>query len=352
MTPNRDEAHHPEEETDEMKQMHRARRTLLGALGALAMAVPGGPAQAQAQAQAQAAYPDRARPIRIITPSGAGSIVDLLARAQAKAMADVAGLNVVVDNRPGAELVLGIQTFMNSPADGYTMLVTSSSSHAINPVLMPKLPYDPLTDFAALTGIAKGSLIMNLGPSTPFRSAGELVAAAKASPGKYTCGSASTTTRLACELFETTARVKTLNVPYKTVAAAMTALAAGETDLFFIDLGSSRAQWQSGRVRGVATTSPTRPSMLPEIPTMQEQGVGDYEVTAWFAAYFPRNTPPKIVHAMQKILAEAHRTAAFSEMLDANALEPLPLAGDALIEMNRKEIDKWKRVVQQQSPAR
>lgn len=320
--------------------MNLARRALLGMLGALTIAVPGSPAHAQM------AYPDHGRPIRIITPSGAGSIVDLLARAQAKAMADVAGLNVVVDNRPGAELVLGIQTFMNSPADGYTMLVTSSSSHTINPVLMPQLPYNPLTDFAPLKGIATGSLIMNLGPSTTFKSAREFVAAAQANPGKYTCGSASASTRLACELFDATAQVKTLNVPYKTVAAAMTALAAGETDVFFIDIGSSRAQWQSGRVRGVASTSPQRLGVLPQMPTLKEEGVGDYEVTAWFAAYFPKNTPPEIVRTMQKILADAHKTPAFSEMLRSNALEPLPLTGEALTELNRKEIDKWKQVVQ------
>lgn len=317
------------------------RQRMLWALGASALVAWSGQAPAQN-------YPDRARPIRIITPSGAGSIVDLLARAQARAMADVAGLNVVVENKPGAELVLGIQAFMNSPADGYTMLVTSSSSHTINPVLMPQLPYNPLTDFAPLRGIATGSLIMNLGPSTPFKSAGEFVAAAKASPGKYTCGSASTTTRLACELFDATAQVKTLNVPYKTIAAAMTALASGETDLFFITIDSSRPHWQSGRVRGVATTSPVRLDALPQMPTMKEEGVGDYEVTAWFAAYFPKNTPPEIVHAMQKILAEAHKTPAFTEMLRSNALEPLPLAGDALTELNRKEIEKWKRVVQAQ----
>lgn len=251
-----------------MKQMHRARRILLGALGTLAMAMLGSPAHAQA------AYPDHGRPIRIITPTGAGSIVDLLARAQAKAMADVTGLNVVVENKPGAELVLGIQAFMNSPADGYTMLVTSSSSQTINPVLMPQLPYNPLTDFAPLKGIATGSLIMNLGPSTAFKSPREVVAAAKASPGKYTCGSASTSTRLACELFDATAHIQTLNVPYKTVAAAMTALAAGETDMFFIDIDSSRAQWQSGRVRGIATTSSERLGVLPQMPTLKEEGVG------------------------------------------------------------------------------
>lgn len=324
-----------------MKITTTLRRKMLWTLGASALLAWSSLAQAQN-------YPDTNRPIRIITPSGAGSIVDLLARAQAKAMTDVAGLKVVVENKPGAELVLGIQTFMNAPADGYTMLVTSSSSQAINPVLMPQLPYNPLTDFVPLKGVATGGLIMNLGPSTPFKSVSEFVSAAKVSPGKYTCGSASTTTRLACELFDATAHVKTLNVPYKTIAAAMTALAAGETDLFFITIDSSRPHWQSGRVRGLATTSPARLGVLPQMPTMKEGGIGDYEVTAWFAAYFPKNTPPEIVRAMRRILTEAHNTAVFSETLRSNGLEPLSLAGDALTEMNRKEIDKWKRVVQAQ----
>jgi len=266
-------------------------------------------------------------------------------------MAEVAGLSVVVENKPGAELVLGIQSFLHSPPDGYTMLVTSSSSHAINPVLIPRLPYDPLTDFVPLGGLAQGGLVMNLGPSTAFQSASEFIAAARANPGKYTCASASTTTRLACELFEATAQAQVLNVPYKTVAAAVTALAAGEVDVFFIDTISARAQWQSGKVRGVAVTGPSRSAALSRLPTMQEAGLGQYEITAWFAAYFPKNTPPEMAAAMQKILDQALRTATFTDLLRNNAFEPLPLKGPALTEMNRKEIDKWRKVVRASSPS-
>ena len=145
-------------------------------------------------------YPDKSRPIKIIAPSGAASVVDLLARAYGKAMAETSSLNVVVDNKPGAEMVIGVQAFTSSAPDGYTAMVTSSSSQTLNPVMIPNLPYDPLKDMVPLTGLAKGGLIMNLGVSTTFKTAHEFVAAARAAPGKYTCSSSSTTTRLACEL--------------------------------------------------------------------------------------------------------------------------------------------------------
>src|SRR5205823_3490155 len=173
-------------------------------------------------------YPDKAKLIKVIVPAGVASIADLLARALGKAITDETGLNVVVDNKPGAENVIGVQALVSSPPDGYTFLVNSNSSQSLNAVMIPDLKYDPLKDMQPVATLGTIGLAMNLGSGIPFNSAREFVEAAKKNPGKYTCASATTTQRMACELFQARAGIKLLIVPYKATAAAVTALASGE----------------------------------------------------------------------------------------------------------------------------
>lgn len=290
-------------------------------------------------------YPDRGRPIKIIVPTGPGSAIDSLARAYGKAMTDVAGVNVIVDNRAGAEGVIGMQAFLASPADGYTMLVVSSSLVALNPVMIPNLPYDPLKDLVPLTTISKAGLVMNLGAGTPFKSAREFITAARANPGKYTCASSTSTLRMGCEFLQVSAGIKLLLVPYKTTAAAMLALASGEVDVLFVDAGSSIAQWQTGRVRGVAVTTPQRLPSLPQLPTTREEGVPEFLMSAWYACYFPKGTPPAIVTKMQEILRGVAKRREVRETLNTFVHEPLMLVGDEVTVMNRREIAGWSKLV-------
>jgi tripartite-type tricarboxylate transporter receptor subunit TctC len=290
-------------------------------------------------------YPDKGRPIKIIVPTGPGSAIDLLARAYGKAMTDVAGVNVFVDNKAGAEGVIGMQAFLASPADGYTMLVVSSSLVALNPVMIPNLPYDPLKDLVPLAAISKAGLVMNLGASTPFRSAREFIAAARANPGKYTCASSTTTLRMACEFLQASAKIKLLIVPYKTTAAAMMALASGEADVLFVDAGSSIAQWKTGRVRGVTVTTPERLPSLPQLPTTREEGVPDFLMSAWYAAYFPKGTPAAVVTKMQDILRNVATRPEVGNVLATFVHEPLGLVGEEVTSMNRREIAGWSKLV-------
>jgi tripartite-type tricarboxylate transporter receptor subunit TctC len=292
-------------------------------------------------------YPERSRPIKIIVASGVASASDLLARAYAKAITEVSGLTVVVDNKPGAETVIGVQALLASPPDGYTMMVVSSSTTVLNPVMIPNLPYDPLRDLVHLTGIARSSLVMNLGTSTTFKSAREFIAAARAKPGKYTCASATTTTRLACELLQSTAGIEMLGVPYKATAAGITALASGEVDVMFVDVSAVSSQWQAGRVRPVAVTGTSRMQRLADVPTLREQGAPEYDMSAWYAAYFPAKTPPEIAAAMREILRKASRTKLMHDTLNSFAMEPLDLAGDDLRALNRREVEAWARIVRQ-----
>ncbi len=304
----------------------------------LAFAVSAGTASAQS-------YPDKSRPIRIVLPQGPGSASDVLARALAKAITDTSGQNVIVDYKPGGETVIGVQALMTAPLDGYTMMMSSSSTQVLNMVMMPNVPYDPFRDFIPLVGVSKATLAVNLGPSTTFKTANEFIAAARANPGKYTFASSTATTRLAGELLQYTAGIKLLNVPYKVTAAGATALAAGEVDLMIVDPSSISMHWQSGRVRPVAVSSATRVSSLPQIPALREEGVPDYDVTAWFCTYFATGTPAPIVAAMRDILRKAVKAPTFTETLAKVSMEPLDLVGDDLTALNRKEVEMWAKVV-------
>lgn len=290
-------------------------------------------------------YPEKSKPIRIILPQGPGSASDVIARAFASAITETAGLNAIVEYKPGAEAIIGVQALMSAPRDGYSVLLVSSSTPVINPVLIPNLPYDPLRDFIPLVGISKVSLAFNLGPSTPFKSAREFVAAAKANPGKYTFASSTTTTRLSGELLQSLAGIKLLNVPYKTSAAAGTALASGEVDLLMIDPASIKPLTEGGRVRTVAVSGSSRLRALPSLPTLQEEGVAGYDVTAWYATYFAAKTPPDIVKKAIEILRKAALSPAFTEALAKAAMEPLDQTPDEITAQIRKEIDLWTKVV-------
>jgi tripartite-type tricarboxylate transporter receptor subunit TctC len=296
-------------------------------------------------------YPDKGRVIKIIVPSGPGSALDSLARAYGKAMSEGDGFNVIVENKPGAEGVPGVQSFLAAPADGYTMLLVSSSMLTLNPVMMPKLPYDPLKDLTPLITTSKAPLVMSLGSGTNFKTLREFVAAARANPGKYTCATSTSTLRMACEFLQASAGIKLLLVPYKTTAAAMIALASGEADVVFVDAGSVIGQWKTGRIRGVAALAPERLPALPDLPTTREQGLPDLLMSAWYATYFRAGTPPPMAAAMRDILRKAAATPTVKEALNNFVHQPLELAGDDVTAMNRREIDVWQRLVREHSIA-
>lgn len=317
------------------------RGTALGWLF-LALAFAAGASSAQG-------YLEKGRPVRIIVPTGAGSAVDLLARAYAKGITDVGATNVIVENKPGAENVPGVQAFLSAPADGYTMLVVSSSAMALNPIMIPNLPYDPLKDFLPLQTISKAGLVMNLGASTQFKTLREFIVSAKANPGKYTCATSTTSLRMACEFLQASAGIKLLLVPYKTTAAGMLAVASGEADIIFVDAGSSIAQWSTGRVRGIAVTTPERLPRLPQLPTTKEEGVPEFLMNAWYALYFRPGTPPEVVTKMREILRVVATRKEVNDALATFVHEPLHLAGDEVTTMNRREIGIWSKLVKDQN---
>ena len=290
-------------------------------------------------------YPDTARPVRMILPFGAGTSTDVLGRAIARGMADVAGLNVVVDNRPGGEAVIGAQAVKQAAPDGYTFLLTTLSTQVLNPLMMARLPYDPVADFIPLVGVGKTAQMVNLGPSTPFASAREFIASARTQPGKYTAGTGSPFTRLTAEAFQLAAGIELLIVPHKNLTDALTSLSAGQLDLVIVDPGTAGAFYKN-RVRAVATTGAARMDSFREVPTLREEGLDGFELVGWFATYFPAGTPPAVVQSMRDILQQALKTRYVTEVQASYSMEPLNLAGAQLAAFQREELARWRKAVQ------
>lgn len=291
------------------------------------------------------AFPDKSKPIRAIAPFGAGTSADVLARAIARGMGELYGVNVVIDNRVGADGVIGVQAVKAAAPDGYTIFITSLSTQVVNPHTFKKLPYDPMADLIPLAGVGKTALMLNLGPSTTFKTAQEFIAAAKANPGKYTIGSGTATTRMAGEMFSRAAGIQTLSVPYKALVDAMTNLAGGQIDAVLVDAAVAGPFYKQG-VRAVASTGATRPALMPQVPTLQEEGLSGFEVVGWFAAYAPAKTPPAAVIALREMMSNAVKSKYVTDVYSNFSMEPLALSGNELDAFQRAEFDKWGKAVQ------
>lgn len=286
-------------------------------------------------------YPDKATPIRIVVPFGPGGGADMIARAYARAMNEQAGVTVVVENKAGAEGVIGVESVKTARPDGYTILLGNTSTHVLNVHMLSKAPYDPVQDFTPVSGVAKFALVMNAGPSTKFPSAKEAIEAARASPGKYSFGSGSTSTRLGMEMFEYMAKAKLLSVPYKSVAQATTALAAGEIDFLITDATTAKPHYPTGRVRPIASTGRERLPVLPAVPTLREQGLEGYELSGWFLMFLPANAPSSVATTLRSMLAEAAKSKYVSDALAMNAYEPLTMDPAQMSAMVRTDIKHW-----------
>lgn len=285
-------------------------------------------------------YPDRSRPIRGIAPASAGTTTDSVARVYAQALSEILGTSVVIDNRAGAQGVIGLQAVKTAPPDGYTIMFTSISTQAINPHLFKQIGYDALADFIPLAGTMKSILLMNAGSSVKANSAREFIAAAKANPGKYAVGSISATTRLAGEMFAKAAGISLLSVPYKSHSDLTSDLLSGRIDLYFADQGAIGPYYKMG-LRSLAACSSARSKSLPDVPTMQEQGVAGLEIIGWHGAYAPANTPRAITSVLQDALRQASNSKPVRNYFSTFGTEPLELVGEEFAAYNRAEFERW-----------
>jgi len=231
------------------------------------------------------AYPGA--PIRFIVPFPAGSGTDVNARLIGERLGQALGQPVVVENKPGAEGSIAAEAAAKAKPDGLTVFITSNSTHASNPALRRKLPYDPIRDFSPVTLIGTAPLLVLVHPSVPVRSIPELIALARSNPGRLNFGSGSASSRVAGEMFKAMAGVEMTNVTYKGNPQALADLVGGQIQVMFCDAGTALPQVQAQRVRALAATSLKRPSALPDLPTVAESGLPGFEMIAWTAVFVP-----------------------------------------------------------------
>jgi tripartite-type tricarboxylate transporter receptor subunit TctC len=319
------------------------RRALIALAAAAACATLCAPA-AWSQ-PAAAAWP--AKPIRLVVPFPPGGAADLFARLIGAELAQSLGQPVIVDNRPGAGGNIGAREVASAAPDGYTMLLGTVGTHAINPTLYGNLPYDTRKAFTpvAMVGSVPNVLVVN--PSLPVKSVAELTALAKSKPGKLSMGSSGngSSIHLSGELYKHLAKVSILHVPYRGGAAALTDLIGGQIDLMFDNLPTSLPHIAKGSLRAIAVTGTKRSPSLPDVPTMAEAGVRGYESTAWSGLFVPAGVPAAVTQRLHDEVEKALRTdkvKARYRDLGADAPEMAQPAFDAFV---RKEYDKWAEIV-------
>jgi tripartite-type tricarboxylate transporter receptor subunit TctC len=294
------------------------------------------------QVNAQTNFPSK--PVRLIVGFPPGGANDILARLVGARMQEAWGQSVIVDNKPGANAIIGTELVAKSAPDGYTLLIGASGAMAFNPGLYDKLPYDPVRDFAPVSMLGSFPLVLGVNPSLPVQSVKELIAFAKASPYKLDYGAGSTPFRLAAELFKVQAELRINHIPYKGSAATVTAVMANDVQLTFVDAPPAVAQIRAGRLRALAVTSRTRAAVLPEVPTMIEAGLSNYEVVLWTSLFAPAGTPRAIVDAVHAQAVRALQVAEVRERMAALGIDPVGNTPEQLGAILRADLEKWTAV--------
>lgn len=306
------------------------------AVAAACLLALGGTAFAQA-------YP--AKPITFIVPFAAGSATDQLARALGQSITADTKQAVVVDNKAGASGMLGAQSVAKAAPDGYTVLIATNTTHAANEHLYKKMPYDPVKDFAPVTALAKGGQILVVNASSPYKTVGDVLAKAKAEPGKLSFGSGSASSRVAGELFKQMGHVDLLHVPYKSNPLAITDLLGGQIDLMITDTATGVPQVKAGKLRALGASTAQRLALLPDLPTIDEAGVKGYDMSYWFAAYVPAGTPAAVVQKLRELLVKGTASAAVKTFFDNGGSVPFTTTPEGLAKFQVSETEKWGRVI-------
>ena len=288
-------------------------------------------------------YPDK--PITFIVPFAAGSATDQLARALGQAVTAETKQAVVIENKPGANAFIGAQAAAKAPKDGYTVLITTNTTHAANEHLYKKLSYDPVKDFAPVTGLGKGGQVLVVRADSPYKSVADVVHAAKATPGKLSFGSGSSSSRVAGEMFKQLSGTNILHVPYKSNPNAITDLLGGQIDLMITDTATGVPQIKGGKLRALGVSTARRIPLLPEVPTIDEAGVKGYDMGYWFAAYAPAGTPAPVVARMREILVTAVKSPAAKAFFEGAGAEGWTTTPEELAKFQAAETQKWGKVI-------
>ncbi len=299
------------------------------------------------QAAAASAFPSR--PVRLIVPFAPGGNVDISARIIAPHLGEVLGQPVIVDNRPGAGGGLGTGLAAKSTPDGHTLLVGSSGTLSVNPVIFRNLPYDSLKDFAPISTVQAVPLVVLAGPKSGLQSVADLVAAAKARPGTVTTASAGTgtTNHFAIELFAQMAGIQLVHVPYKGSGPALTELLGGQVETMIDQLAASIGHIRDGRLRVLAVTTPQRSAVLPQVPTLDELGYKGYQAATLLGLLAPAATPSPVVGALNAALRKVMDQPAVAERFRGLGASPGASSSAEFAARIRTELEQWQTLAKQ-----
>lgn len=303
------------------------------------------PGAAIAQGADAARYPTRA--VRIVVPFGPGGPADIVARAAAQKMTEGLGQQVVIENRGGANGVVGTDAVAKSAPDGYTLVMGTTGTHGINASLFQKIPYDTVNDFAPIARLGISNYVLVVHPSLPVRTVKELLQLAKARPGQITWASGGGVTQLAAELFKRTAGIDVVVVPYKGNAPAVTATMSGEVSLIFGGIAQSARLVEAGRLRAIAVSGMRRSPALPGVPTVAESGLPTFEAGSWYGLLAPAATPRAVVERLNREVLRVLKLPDIRGRLMAEAFE-VPLdTPEQFAAHIRADVPKWAKVVKE-----
>jgi tripartite-type tricarboxylate transporter receptor subunit TctC len=293
-------------------------------------------------AQAQGSYP--AKPIRLVVGFPPGGGMDLSARVYAAKLQEPLGAPIVVENRPGGTGILAGEAVAKAEPDGYTLLVGASGQMTINPVILPRQPYDPVRDFAPITTLAQFPMVIAVNPSFPAKSIAELVVIARAKPGELAYSHGGATHQVAAEMFNQAVGITMRNIPYKGGAPAVNAAIAGDVPIV-VDSAAASAQIRAGRLRVLAVTSAARTPLVPDAPTVAESGVPGYDISVWAGLFAPAGTPGAVIARLYREALRAMESQDTKDRLKNIGMDPGGLAPEQLAAMIKADIAKYAAIV-------
>ena len=291
------------------------------------------------------AYPSR--PVKLVVPFPPGGSLDITGRLIAQRLSEMWGQAVVVENKPGAGGNIGADFVAKSPPDGYTILLGALSTHAVNPNLYAKMPYDAVKDFAPITLIATTPNVLVVNAATPVGNVREFIAWTRANPGKLAFGSGSNGSagHLAGELYKVDTGTDAVHIPFKGGAPATQALLAGDTQFMFDNLANAMAQVKAGKLKALAVTTAERSTLVPELPTMAEAGLPGFDISTWYGLFAPAGTPAAIVAKWNTDVTRILNSPDVRAKLMADGAEPAPDTPEQFAQMIARELAKYARII-------
>ena len=318
--------------------MNVRRRAFLATAAAL-----GGASCLPRMASANDNYPTG--PITIVVPFGAGTTTDQMGRFIASHISADYKQPVVIDNRAGASGSIGMQHAIRQPADGYTFVLGTNTTHAANLSLFKELPYDPVKNFTPISNLIIGGVILVVRVDHPANNVQELVEMMKKQPGRLTFGAGNSSSRAGGEVMRFRGNVDIMHVPYKTLPTALTDLIGGQIDMVFGDAPAVMPLVEAGKLKALGVSTPQRIEKYKDIPTIAEQGVDGYEVTGWIAAFGLAGTPPSVIEKLNKSIVKAMKSDAAREQFGSLGWTPVPGTPQELAEFQQAEIERWAHIV-------